>query len=120
MPELQARARLEIAGVEAAFEQEDRAAPAELAHALGFGDVEQRETVGTTQRGKDIGDAVTVGVGLDHGPDLGTGRGAARDLEVGGEGVEMDERFNRPRHGRILPVTSPLVGSRQRAKNRVL
>ena len=37
---------LEVARLEAAFEQQDRAAPAERAHPLGFGEVEQREAVG--------------------------------------------------------------------------
>ena len=46
VPQLQARAGLEVAPLEAAFEQQDRAAPAEVAHALGLGDVEQREAVG--------------------------------------------------------------------------
>ena len=104
VPQVQARARLEVAGVEAAFEQEDRAAPAEPAQQLGLGDVEQRETVGALQRREHVGDAVAVGVGLDHRPDARARRGVARDLEIGREGVAMNDRFDRPRHGGILPA----------------
>ncbi len=122
VPEVQARARLEVARVEAAFEQQDRAAPAELAQQLGLGDVEQREAVGALQRREDVGDAVAVGVGLDDRPDARAGRGAARDLEIGGEGVAMDQRFDRPRHGRnsaSRPSRHRSTG-RERAKTRVL
>ncbi len=108
VPEMQSGAGLEIAAIERAFEQQDRAAPAELAQQHSFGDVEQGEAVGALQRGIDIGDAVTVGVGLDDGPDLGAGSGRASDGEVGGEGVAMNQRFDRPRHGGILPA-APLV-----------
>ncbi len=52
VPQVQARAGLEVAPVEAAFEEKDRAAPAEIAQPLGLGDVEQREAVGALQRGK--------------------------------------------------------------------
>ena len=106
MPEIQARTRFEIASVEAAFEQQDRAAPAELAHALGFGEVEKGEAVGATERGEDVGDAVSVGIGLDDGPDPRAGSRAPGDVEIGGQGVEVDERFDRPRHAPILPATS--------------
>jgi hypothetical protein len=104
VPQVQARAGLEVAPIEAAFEEEDRAAPAEAAQRLGLGDVEQREAVGTLQRGEGVGDAVAVGVGLDHGPDARARRGLARDLEIGGEGVAMNDRFDRPRHAGILPA----------------
>jgi hypothetical protein len=104
VPQVQARAGLEIASVEAAFEEKDRAAPAEVAQQLGLGDVEQREAVGALQRRKCVGDAVAVGIGLDHRPDARAGRGLARDLEIGGKGVAMNDRFDRPRHGGILPA----------------
>ena len=47
---------------------------------------------------------MAVRVGLDDGPDARTGGGLARDLEIGGEGVAMNDRFDRPRHGGILPA----------------
>ncbi len=49
VPQVQARAQLEVARLEAAFEQQHRAAPAQRAHALGFGEVEQRKAVGAAQ-----------------------------------------------------------------------
>ena len=63
---------------------------------------------------------MSVGIGLDDRPDPGAGSRATRDVEIGGQGIKVDERFDRPRHAPILPATSPLVVSRQRAKNRVL
>ena len=98
VPQVQPRAGLEVARIEAAFEQEDGAAPAEVAQLLGLADVEQGEAVGALQGLEDVGDAVAVRVGLDHGPDARPGGGAARDLEIGREGVAMHERFDRPRH----------------------
>ena len=76
VPQVQARAQLQVARLEAALEQQHRAAPAERAHALGLGQVEQREAVGAAQAVEDALDAVAVGVGLDHRPDPGVGRGA--------------------------------------------
>ncbi len=49
MPEVQARAQLEVARLEAALEQQDGAAPAQRAQPLGLGQVEQREAVGRAQ-----------------------------------------------------------------------
>ena len=42
----------------------------QLAHALGLGQVEQREAVGAAQAFVRALDAVAVGIGLDHRPDL--------------------------------------------------
>ena len=65
---------VEVARLEAAFEQEDRAAPAEAAHEFRFLEIEQGEAVGALQRGVDIADTVAVGIGLDDGPDPGVAR----------------------------------------------
>ena len=102
MPEVQARAGLEVARLEAAFEQQDRAAPVERAQPLGLGQVEQREAVGGAQRRKDALDAMPVGIGLDHGPQPGVGRGAPQSFEVVAQGRQVDGGEYRTRHGVIL------------------
>ena len=71
VPQVQSRAQLQIARLKAAFEQQDRPAPAQGAHTLGLGQVEQGKAVGGAQGLKHPLDAMTVGVGLDHRPDLG-------------------------------------------------
>ena len=76
VPQVQARAQLQVARLEHAFEQQDRAAPAQRAHPLGLLQVEQREAVGAAQALEHALDAMAVGVGLDHAPDPGVGRAA--------------------------------------------
>jgi hypothetical protein len=49
VPQVQARAQLQVARLEAAFQQQDRPAPAQRAHAFGLGQVEQRKAVGAAQ-----------------------------------------------------------------------
>ena len=51
VPQVQARADLEVARLEAAFEQQDRPAPAERAQPFGLVQVEQRKAVGALQPG---------------------------------------------------------------------
>ena len=87
-------------GSKHAFEQQDRAAPAERAHALGLGQVEQRKAVGAAQAVEDALDAVAVGVGLDHRPDPRVGRGGAGARQVVGQRVGVDQGFDRAGHGR--------------------
>ena len=88
VPEVQARAGLEVARLEAAFEQQDRAAPAERAQRFGFVQVEQREAVGGLAGRRRRCDAVAVGVGLDDRPDLGAaGARGARTAQVVREGL---------------------------------
>ena len=108
VPEVQARAGLEITRIEAALEQQDGPAPAELAQQLGLCHIEQCEPVGAAQAFPDLGDAVAIGIGLHDGPDLGARGGAARDLEVGGERFGMNPGNDGPRHGGILPKTRVL------------
>ncbi|MNT01055.1 hypothetical protein D3C72_1355060 [compost metagenome] len=99
MPQVQARAQLQVARVEHAFEQQHGAAPAQRAHALGLGQVEQREAVGAAQAFEDTLDAVPVGVGLDHGPDTGVDGRAAGAVEVVAQGGGVDGGENGARHG---------------------
>ena len=49
VPQAQARAQLQVARLEHAFQQQDGAAPAQRAHPLGLGQVQQREAVGAAQ-----------------------------------------------------------------------
>ena len=98
VPQVQPRAQLEIARLEAAFEQQHRTAPAEGPHALGFGEVEQRKTVGRAQRVEHALDAVAVGIGLDHGPDARARRQAARARQVVRQRIAVDQGFDRTRH----------------------
>ncbi len=120
VPEIETRAGVEVAGIEAALEEQDRAAPAELAQQGRFLRIEQGEPVGALQAGVHVADAVAVGVGLDDRPDLGAAGGAASHREVGREGLRMDERFDRSRHRRILPATNRRRLPRGVTKTRVL
>ncbi len=101
MPQAQARAQLQVARLEHALQQQDRAAPAESAHALGLGQVQQSETVGGAQAFEHALDAVAVGVGLDHRPHARIGRGTARALQVVVHGCGVDGRKNGARHGGV-------------------
>jgi hypothetical protein len=58
VPQVQARAQLQVARLEHAFQQQDGAAPVQRAQALGLGQVEQRKAVGAAQ-GSNTLDAVT-------------------------------------------------------------
>jgi small-conductance mechanosensitive channel len=104
VPQVQARAQLQVARLEHAFQQQDGPAPLQRAQALGFGQVEQRKTVGGAQRVEHAFDAVAVGVGLDHCPDPRIGGLRARPRQVVGQGIGMDQGFDRARHGAILPA----------------
>ena len=114
VPEVQARAGFEVAWLEAAFEQQDRAAPAERAYAFGLGQVEQRETVGACQAGVDALDAMAVRIRLHDRPHLGARGGGARALQVVGERGRVDQGFDGARHAPNFdsaprPTTNPLV-----------
>ena len=99
VPEVEPRAQLEVARLEHALEQQHRPAPAQRAHALRLGQVEQREAVGTAQPLVDALDAVAVGIGLDHRPDAGIERIAAHALEVVAQGIGVDRGENGAGHG---------------------
>ena len=99
VPELQARAQLQVARLEHAFEQEDGAAPTQRAHAAGLVHVEQGKAVGAAHAVKTALDAVAVGVGFDHRPEAGVGRGLARPGLVVAQGVEVNGGEDRAWHG---------------------
>ena len=98
VPQAQARAQLQVALLEAAFQHQDGAAPAERADALRLVEIQQREAVGASQAIERSLDAVAVGIGLDDGPDAGVGRGLAGAPEVVGEGVDVDQGFDGTGH----------------------
>ena len=90
MPEVETRTEFEVACLEHAFEQQDRPPPAQRPHALGFVQIEQRETVGTAETVEHALDAVTVGVGLDDGPHARVERRAPDALQVVAQRAGMD------------------------------
>ena len=108
VPQVQARAQLQVARLEAAFEQQDRAAPAERAHALGLVQVEQREAVGAAQPGEDALDAVAVGIGLDDRPDPASGAARAGARRLCASASVWISGFDRARHGRV--ASTPRTG----------
>ena len=99
VPQMQARAELEVARLEHAFKQQDRAAPVQRAQALRLGQVQQREAVGTAQRVEHALDAVAVGVGLDHRPDARVGRPHTGLVQVVLERCGMDGGVDGAGHG---------------------
>jgi hypothetical protein len=101
VPQPQARAQLQVARLEHALQQQDGAAPAQGAHTLGLGQVEQREAVGAAQALVHALDAVAVGVGLDDGPQARAGRGGAQAPQVVAQGVGVDGGLDRTGHGKV-------------------
>ena len=101
VPQVQARAQLQIARLEHAFEQQDRPAPAQCAHALGLGQVQQGKAVGAAQAFEGALDPVAVGVGLDHGPQARARRGFAQALQVVAQRVGMNGGKDGTRHDRL-------------------
>ena len=117
MPQVQARAQLQVARLEHTFEQQDRATPAQGTHALGLGQVQQGEAVGAAQALEGALDAMAVGIGLDHRPDAGvTGLyGEFENLENNGvqintNGVAMIMRAPLNKHMDQVTVTWKYVG----------
>ena len=80
------------------------AAPVQRTQAFGFGQIQQREAVGRPQALEGTLDAMTIGIGLHHGPDSGVGGLRACTAQVVREGVGVDEGFDGARHAGILRV----------------
>lgn len=99
MPEIEARTQFQVARLEHAFQQQDRSAPAKRAHPLGFGQVEQRETIGTAETVEYALDAMAVGVGLDDGPYARVERRAPDALQVVAQCAGMDGGEDGTWHG---------------------
>ena len=99
MPDGQARAHFQITRLEHAFEQQNRAAPAQLAYALGFFEVQHGKAVGRAQAFKQVFDTVAVSVGFDHGPQFGIGDGLPYPLQIVANGFRMDGGKDWTGHG---------------------
>ena len=99
VPQVEARAQLQVARLEHALQQQDRAAPAQIAHTLRLGQIEQREAVGAAQAFEGALDAVAVGIGLDDGPHPRARRGGAHLRQVVAQRAGVDGGVDRARHG---------------------
>ena len=99
VPEVQARAQLQIALLKHAFEQKYRAAPTQIAHPLSFVEVQQGNAVSTAQSLKHPLNAMAIGVCLDDGPDPRVGRTRTHRSKVMDQGLGADGGKNRARHG---------------------
>jgi hypothetical protein len=99
--------RREVAGLEEAFEQEDRLGHAADAQPRGLLQVEHREAVGGIERARGALDAVAVRVRLDHRPDLGVCGMAPRYCQIMCECRGRDGRADRPGHGGLLCYKAP-------------
>ncbi len=106
VPQVQPRAQLEVALLEAAFQHQDRPAPAERADALRLVEIEQREAVRSSETIERPFYSVPVGIGLDDGPDARIRSGFAGSSDVVREGVDVDQGFDGTGHARILPAAS--------------
>ena len=100
VPQAQARTQLQVARGKNAFEQQDRAAPAQVAHALRLIEVEQRKSVGCAQGRVDARNAVPVGIGLDNGPYLCIACCTPAALQVVVQGCGINDGFDRAWHGK--------------------
>ena len=90
MPQIQTRTQLQVTLLKNTFEQQDGATPAQVAQRFGLVQIQKRKTVSTAQAFERAGNAVTVGIGLDHGPDPGIGSGSARAAQVVAQGLGVD------------------------------
>ena len=99
VPEIQTRTELQVARLKHTFEQQDRPAPAQVAYALGLGQVQQRNAVGAAQTLKDTFDAMTVRIGLDHGPHSRVGCLRAHSVQVVLQGAQVDGGKDGAGHG---------------------
>ena len=73
----------------------------EPAHAHGFVEIEQRDAVGRCEARVDPLDAMTVRIGLDHGPHARLRGGAADEVEVVADGVRSDVGDDGTGHGDV-------------------
>ena len=105
MPQAQAGAEFQIALLEGSFQQQDGAAPAQVAHALGLGQVEQGKTVGGTQGIEHALNAVAVGIGFDHRPHTGIAGGGTGTRQVVAQGIQVNSGLNGTGHGAIQQKT---------------
>ena len=103
MPQAQARAQLQVTRLEHTFEQQDRAAPAQGPHPFGLGQVQQRKAVGPAQAVEHPLDAMAIGIGLNHSPDLGVLGRLAHPREVVAQGGRVDGGKNGARHKTVFP-----------------
>jgi hypothetical protein len=99
VPQAQARAQFQVARLEHAFKQQDGAAPAQVADALGLLQVQQGKAVGGAKGLEHPLDAVPVGIGLDHGPDACVGSGLLRARQVVLQCSGVDGGKNGTGHG---------------------
>jgi hypothetical protein len=90
VPEVEALAKLQVIGAEAAFQQQNRPTPAQGAQGFGFSQVEQGEAVGRAQRRESALDAMPIGMGLDHRPHLGLRRGQPCAGQIVGQCLGVD------------------------------
>ncbi len=92
---------VDVGRLEDPFEQQHRLVPAEFAHAHGFVEIEQRDAVGRCEARVDPLDAMTVRIGLDHGPHARLRGGAADEVEVVADGVRSDVGGDGTGHGDV-------------------
>ena len=117
VPHIQARAQLQVARLEHAFQQQQRAAPAQGAQALGFGQVEQGKAIGCAQGVEHALDAMAVGIGLDHGPHARVLRRRTAARQVVPQRSGVDGGKNRARHGSSwASKTAPDCGTAARLR----
>ena len=80
VPEFEARALLELARVKDPLEQQNGATPAQIAQALRFTHFKHTKAIGASQTLVYSLDPVAIGIGFDHGQDLG---GRTQGLDAG-------------------------------------
>ena len=86
VPEVKPRAQLQVAQLERTLQQQNRATPTQGPDALGFGQIQQCKTVGSTQGVERPLNTMSIGVGLHHRPHFGIAGCAPRQGQVVGKG----------------------------------
>ena len=90
---------MQIILLEKTFEQQNRLAHTGLTQGHGISQIQQRKAIGQRfQRPGNTQQAVSIGVGLDHGPDLCRSRLTPGHLVIVAQGGMVDTHLNRTRH----------------------
>jgi hypothetical protein len=94
---------------EASFQQQDRPVPARIARPHRFVQIEQCQSVGIGEAAHRPLEAVAIGIGFHHGPDLARAGMPARDRKVVPQRSNVDGGEDRARHADSVQGTQHKV-----------
>ena len=89
----------QIGGLETAFQQQDGVTEMRIAQPHRIIEIEQREAVCLLQRAGRAQQAMTVGIGLDDGPDTRAIDARTDTTQIGAQRIQIESGANGTRHG---------------------